>query len=206
MEGIIEVAKTVGVTLAEIILAIYFCRQYIKQKLKKPDISSLIPKQNKLDLEIMEKMEYVKEILNADRIHIYEFHNGEHYSDYRSSCRFSCSYEVVRAGKYSVRSKCTGLPISVMPKFINQITTNGMFKCRDIETLKDDMPSTYAFKHEIGIKSFYDTAIRNTNGNIIGFVAIQWDEGTIPKIDEDEIKKLVWYIEEHIQEAICLSK
>lgn len=154
----------------------------------------------------MEKMEYVKEILNADRIHIYEFHNGEHYSDYRSSCRFSCSYEVVRAGKCSVRSKCTGLPISVMPKFINQITTNGMFKCRDIETLKDDMPSTYAFKHEIGIKSFYDTAIRNTNGNIIGFVAIQWDEGTIPKIDEDEIKKLVWYIEEHIQEAICLSK
>ena len=36
----------------------------------------MLPKQNKLDLEILNKLEYVKEILNADRIHVYEFHNG----------------------------------------------------------------------------------------------------------------------------------
>lgn len=206
MEQIIEICKTIGVAVGEVILVIYFCSQYITKKLKKPDISNIVPKQNKLDLEIMDKMEYVKEVLNADRIHIYEFHNGEHFSDYRSSCKFSCSYEVTRAGKCPVRSKCVCIPISVMPRFINKITTCGVFHCKDISEIQNEMPSTYVFKKDLGIKEFYDVAIRNKNGDIIGFIAIHWDNGTDSKIDEDLIKKLVWYVEERIQTAISICK
>ena len=206
MEEAFEIAKTLGVAIGEVILTIYICMQYIKKKLKRPDVSKKIPGQNKIDLEIMTQMDYTKELLNADRIHIYEFHNGDHYSDYRSAYKFSCSYEAIKAGKVPVRTKCINLPISVMPKFINKITTEGMFACDDISKIKDDMPSTHAFKRELGVKSFYDVAIRNASGNIIGFVAIQWDKGTIPTMNEDEIKRLVWYIEERIKEAIKLSK
>ena len=67
------------------------------------------------------------------------------------------------------------------------------------------MPSTHAFKRELGVRSFYDIAIRNSNGNIIGFIAIQWDDGTVPVVNEDEIKKLVWYIEDRIRAAIKLN-
>lgn len=206
MEEAFEIAKTLGVAIGEVILTIYICMQYLKKKLKRPDVSKKIPGQNKIDLEIMTQMDYTKELLNADRIHIYEFHNGDHYSDYRSAYKFSCSYEAIKAGKIPVRTKCTNLPISVMPKFINKITTEGMFACDDISKIKDDMPSTHAFKRELGVKSFYDVAIRNASGNIIGFVAVQWDKGTIPTMNEDEIKRLVWYIEERIKEAIKLSK
>lgn len=206
MEEWLEVAKVIGTTLGEIILTVVVCIQYVKKRYKKPDVSSMIPKQNKIDLEIISKMDYAKEILNADRIHLYEFHNGEHYSDYRSALKFSCSYEVIKAGTYSVRSNCVSLPISVMPKFINKITNEGKFYCSDIEELNGKMPSTYAFKRELGIKSFYDVAIRNASGRIIGFIAIHWGKDTTPKMDEDEIKKLVWYVEEHIQAAIKLSK
>ena len=93
-----------------------------------------------------------------------------------------------------------------MPKFIHRITNEGKFICDDISKIKDEMPSTHAFKRELGVHSFYDVAIRNASGNIIGFVAIQWDKGTTPTMNEDEIKKLVWYIEERIQESIRLSK
>ena len=82
MEEALEIAKTLGVAIGEILLTIYVCVQYIKKKLKRPDVSKRIPGQNKIDLEIMTQMDYTKELLNADRIHIYEFHNGEHYSDY----------------------------------------------------------------------------------------------------------------------------
>lgn len=206
MEDILEIAKTLGVAIGEILLTIYICVQYIKKNLKRPDVSKKIPGQNKIDLEIVTKMDYTKELLNADRIHIYEFHNGEHYSDYRSAYKFSCSYEVIKAGKVPVRPKCTGLPISVMPKFIHKITNEGQFICDDLNKIKDDMPSTHAFKRELGVHAFYDVAIRNAAGNIIGFVAIQWDNGTTPDMNEDEIKKLVWYIEDRIRESIKLSK
>lgn len=205
MEQFIEVAKTLGIALGEIIITVYVCMNYVKKNLKKPDISSKLPKQNSIDLEITNKMDYAKEILNADRIHLYEFHNGEHYSDWRSAYKFSCSYEVVKAGTQSMRSKCTGLPISIMPRFIHKITTEGKFICDNIENIKNDMVSTYEFKKNIGIKSFYDVAIRNKLGNVIGFIAIQWDKNTKVNIDEDEIKKLVWFVEERILKSIELS-
>lgn len=206
MEAIIEVAKTFGVTMAEIILTVVFCIQYIRKNYSSPNVGKMVPKQNKIDLEITNQMDYVKELVNADRIHLYEFHNGEHYSDYRSAYKFSCSYEVARAGKRAVRKDCVQLPISVMPRFINKITTEGKFYCDDIEKIKDSMASTYEFKNNLGIKSFYDVAIRNSEGTIIGFVAVQWDKETTPKLNEHEIMKLAWLIEEKLKESIQLSK
>lgn len=206
MDEAFEIAKNLGIAIAEIILTIYICFQYIKKKMpKRPDVSQKLPGQNQIDLEIMAKMDYTKELLNADRIHVYEFHNGDHYSDYRSAYKFSCSYEAVKAGKTPVRTKCIGLPISVMPHFINKITSGETFYCEDIKEISTEMPSTHAFKRELGVHSFYDIAIRNGNGNIIGFIAIQWDDGTVPIVNEDEIKKLVWYIEDRIQAAIKLN-
>lgn len=206
MEAIIEVAKTFGVTMAEIILTVVFCIQYIRKNYSSPNVGKMVPKQNKIDLEITNQMDYVKELVNADRIHLYEFHNGEHYSDYRSAYKFSCSYEVARAGKRAVRKDCVQLPISVMPRFINKITTEGKFYCDDIEKIKDSMASTYEFKNNLGIKSFYDVAIKNSEGTIIGFVAVQWDKETTPRLNEHEIMKLAWLIEEKLKESIQLSK
>ena len=206
MEAIIEVAKTFGVTMAEIILTVVFCIQYIRKNYSSPNVGKMVPKQNKIDLEITNQMDYVKELVNADRIHLYEFHNGEHYSDYRSAYKFSCSYEVARAGKRAVRKDCVQLPISVMPRFINKITTEGKFYCDDIEKIKDTMASTYEFKNNLGIKSFYDVAIKNSEGTIIGFVAVQWDKETTPRFNEHEIMKLAWLIEEKLKESIQLSK
>ena len=206
MEAIIEVAKTFGVTMAEIILTVVFCIQYIRKNYSSPNVGKMVPKQNKIDLEITNQMDYVKELVNADRIHLYEFHNVEHYADYRSAYKFSCSYEVARAGKRAVRKDCVQLPISVMPRFINKITTEGKFYCDDIEKIKDSMASTYEFKNNLGIKSFYDVAIKNSEGTIIGFVAVQWDKETTPRLNEHEIMKLAWLIEEKLKESIQLSK
>ena len=76
----------------------------------------------------------------------------------------------------------------------------------DIEKIKDSMASTYEFKNNLGIKSFYDVAIKNSEGTIIGFVAVQWDKETTPRLNEHEIMKLAWLIEEKLKESIQLSK
>lgn len=198
MNEIINSAKDLGMFIAEIIIALFFCKQYLQKYFKRTDVAEMIPRQNKIDMEIISKMEYSKEILNADRIHVYEFHNGEHYSDYRSAYKFSCTYEVFKAGNQSVQQKCISLPTNCMPQFVNEITEHEKFICKDLEDLKDNMPSTYNFKKALNIGAFYDLAIKNSKGNIIGFIAIHWFSKEKMQINEEEIKSLKWFIEEKL--------
>lgn len=198
MDEIINSAKEIGQFIALVIISLFVCKQYLNQYFKKTNVGKMLPRQNKLDLEILNKLEYVKEILNADRIHVYEFHNGEHYSDYRSAYKFSCTYEVFKAGNQPVQQRCINLPTNCMPQFIHRITDDGKFICKDLEELKTSMPSTYNFKKSIDVGAFYDIAIHNKEGNIIGFIAIHWINKENMKIDRDTINQLVWYVEEHL--------
>ena len=61
-------------------------------------IPQKIKKQCNIDYLIINKMEEVKELLNADRVQVYDFHNGGHFANGRSALKVSCSYEVCRAG------------------------------------------------------------------------------------------------------------
>lgn len=194
----LEIAKNIGIFIAELIVGLFFCKQYLDKYFKKTNVAKMLPRQNKLDMEMLNKLEYVKEILNADRIHIYEFHNGEHYSSNRPAYKFSCTYEVFKAGNKPVQQECINLPTNCMPSFVNKIMRDGKFVCEDLESIKDNMTSTYNFKKALNIKSFYDVAIKNREGEIIGFVAIHWFKKENMKIEEDVIKQLVWYVEEHL--------
>ncbi len=194
----LEIAKNIGIFIAELIVGLFFCKQYLDKYFKKTNVAKMLPRQNKLDMEMLNKLEYVKEILNADRIHIYEFHNGEHYSSNRPAYKFSCTYEVFKAGNKPVQQECINLPTNCMPSFVNKIMKDGKFVCEDLEDLKDTLPSTYNFKKALNIKSFYDVAIKNREGEIIGFIAIHWFKKENMKIEEDVIKQLVWYAEEHL--------
>lgn len=194
----LEIAKNIGIFIAELIVGLFFCKQYLDKYFKKTNVAKMLPRQNKLDMEMLNKLEYVKEILNADRIHIYEFHNGEHYSSNRPAYKFSCTYEVFKAGNKPVQQECINLPTNCMPSFVNKIMKDGKFVCEDLEDLKDTLPSTYNFKKALNIKTFYDIAIKNREGEIIGFIAIHWFKKENMKVDEDVIKQLVWYVEEHL--------
>jgi hypothetical protein len=205
VEEIIKVAQTLGVAVAEIILMIYFCKQYLNNAIGKINVPQTVIKQNAIDMEMIKKMDFVKELVAADRILLFEFHNGQHYSNYRSALKMSASYEVYRAGLESSREKCSNLPISIMPKFISTLTQEGKVVCRDIETIKNDMGNSYAFKKSIGIKSFYDVAIRDINGNIIGFVAVQWNDEMPCSGVDDEVQRLAWYLEDCVRRLTCLD-
>lgn len=208
MEHIVETAQSIGIILAEILLAIYFCKQYIDkyQKEHKPNISDEVTKQNPIDLDIIEKMDYYKELLKADRILLFEFHNGQHYSNYRSALKMSASYEVYRAGLESSREKCSNLPIAIMPRFIAAITREGFAWCKDIEEIRYDMGNSYEFKKAIGIKAFYDVAIKDECGNIVGFVAVQWQHEMPTDIDVKNIDHLAWHMEEAVKKLTALGK
>lgn len=206
MEAITEVAKTIGIVLAEIILGIYFCCKYLKTLLPHEDISGGVKEQTNIDLQIIDRLDYYKELLHADRIFLFEFHNGQHYSNFRTALKMSPSYEVFRAGLESKREVCSNLPISIMPKLIYEITHAGVSECKNIEGIKEEKGNTYEFKKSIGVTSYYDIAIHDDKKNVIGFVAVEWEKERPQDINVDDIRHLAWYMEEKVKELVKVNK
>lgn len=205
-----ENITTVATNLAIIIAALATGYQVFSKKLTElteksgSSIKEEIKKQSDSDLKIIRKLEEVKEMLNADRVQIYDFHNGIHYANGRSAIKITCTYESCRCGVKSYQNQLSGLPISCLPNFIATLLNEGEFLCKDIETIKDTNPATYAFKKNMEIKSFYDVVFHNEEGDIVGFIAIQFCNNKY-NVDKDIVQKLVGYVEAELSSLIKQS-
>ena len=197
---IIEIATTVGTILAGFCVCFKVFKTKIDEFLKtwQGSVSSKVPKQSQTDIKILKRMEEVKELLNADRVHIYEFHNGEHYANGRSALKISCTYEVCKAGVSSVQRECMSIPISCISSYIASILDNPIVEIKDIENCKEKMPATYNLKFSQGIRAFENVVILNKSKEPVGFIEIQWfDKKNFAK-NEHELLRLAAFIEENI--------
>ena len=204
--AILDELKTIGTALGTVIFTCYITYKTFSSKLEKwrqedkVNVSKNIEKQSKRDCEIMKEADKLKELLNADRVQIYEFHNGVHYANGRSALRTSCTYESCRFGVEGCIDRLNGIPLSVIPTFIKTLLDKGELLVKDLEDIKETMPSTYNLKKSMNIKSFYDFAIHNTNGEPVGFVAVQFCSDDIKNLNKDAVKRFAWFVESKLLE------
>lgn len=194
--GIAAIITAVGV-LAN---AIYKTKKQLKET-----IPNKLHKQNSIDIEIIKRMEEVKESLNADRVQIYEYHNGGRWANGRSALKVDCSYEVVRAGVRPYQMLLQNIPLSCVPYFHNTLLNEGWLYVRNLEDIRESMPSTYSLKKEQGIVSFYDIILTNKQNEPIGFLAIQSTtlrRATLTTEDRDVILRLKFFIEENLDKML----
>lgn len=176
----------------------------------KKNIESNLPKKlqkhSSINIEITQKMEQIKEVLRADRVQIYDFHNGGHYANGRSALKTSCTFEVVRAGVPEYFSHLQALPLSAVPEFIKTLLDHKELDIKNLEDIKEKMPSTYSIKKSQGVKGFYDIILENNKKEPIGFLGIQYVTDEPHKdfsIDEkNEIFRLKFFIESKLEEMI----
>lgn len=198
---------TLLVSLSALLLAsVTLINNIFKAKKELADtLPHKIKKQCDIDIEITTRMEEVKELLKADRIQVYDFHNGGHYANGRSALKTSCTYEVVRSGCRGYQTYLQAIPLTCIPQFIKELLNKNKLKINDIEELKEEMPATYSLKKDQGIKSFYDVILNNQNNEPVGFLAIQY--GEIEKVnftqsELNEILKLKFFIEENLEKMV----
>lgn len=194
--GITAVIASLGTLVVTIIKAKKKIEDSIPRKLRR---------QSNIDIEIITRMEELKELIDADRVQIYDFHNGEHYANGRSALKISCTYEVVRAGINSTQQFLQAIPLSCIPHFTKKLLNNNSFEVSNLEELKDTMPSTYNLKKQFGVKSFYDIILNNKEGEPIGFLGIQYVNKyhkTYNSNDIREVLRLKFYIEENLEKMI----
>lgn len=175
----------------------------------KKEIENTLPrkiqKQCSIDMEITDKMEALKEFVQADRVQIYDFHNGGHYANGRSALKTSCTFEVVRAGIKSHQKELQAVPLSCIPSFIRTLLNKQQIKISNLEDIKMSMPATYGLKKEQEIGSFFDIILNNKNGDPIGFLALQFSKTDCVNFSNNEmneILKLKFFIEENLEKMV----
>lgn len=186
--------------IATLIVNIMKAKKEIENTLPKK-----IQKQCSINIEITNKLEKLKEYLIADRVQIYDFHNGGHYANGRSALKTSCSYEVVRVGVKGHQKELQSVPLTCIPKFVRSLLSQNELRVNDLEEIKTDMPATYQLKKEQDIKSFYDIILQNKNKEPIGFLAIQYSKTNSVNFNQEEkneILKLKFFIEENLEKMV----
>lgn len=205
-----ERVTSIIISLTALITSI--CGLIIAIKKAKKELETIpkkIKKQCNIDFEIISRMESLKEILNADRVQLYDFHNGGHYANGRSALKTSCTYEVCKSGCRSYQMYLQAIPLSCIPQFIKTLLNHEELKINNIDEIKDSMTSTYNLKKDQGIRSFYDVIIHNKAKEPIGFLAIQYlkDDMIHYKQNEwNEILKLKFFIEENLEKMLVKNK
>ena len=201
-----ENIQFIGTVCGAIAATVYMSFKAFKTKLdkefkdRKTDVSKHIKRQSDLDYEIIKEADHLKELLGADRVQVYEFHNGTHYANGRSALKTTCTYETCRYGVASCLNVLSGIPLSVIPNFLRVLLDKGELLVKDLEDLKETMPSTYNLKHTMGIKGFYDVVIYNANNEPVGFVAVQFCNDKISSLNKDAVKKFAWFVESKLSE------
>ena len=175
----------------------------------KKQIEETIPKKLKkqcdIDAEIIQRMEDVKDVLHADRVQIYDFHNGGHYANGRSALKTTCTYEVTRAGIKGYQMYLQALPLSAIPRFTKALLNEGEMCVNDLEDIKNKMPGAYNIKLEQGVKGFHDIILENKEGEPIGFLGIQYVNNphkTYNNKEKNELLKLKFFIEDNLEQMI----
>jgi hypothetical protein len=154
-----------------------------KRAAKKEHCIVTYTKQNN---NIQKAIDYLLSELNASRVHVYEFHNGDHFYSGGSQQKFSCTYESLAAGVSAESLNLQNLRISTFNNFIEQTIQDGGFS---LETL--DKCDTLLCKNWFdarGVHSSYAVAIRTLNKSIIGILSIDFNHKQ--KITKEQQKLL----------------
>ena len=163
-----------------------FLKDFLQKKKNQASLS--VEKCTIQNANVEKAIRYTLDAVNADRVSVYEFHNGESFYSGSHQQKFSCTYETVKTGVSSEALNLQGLRISTFNQFISEVINNKIFQFSDIKTIKDSLLRNW-FENR-GIKSAYSIPIITLNKNIIGVINIE-HTGKTHKPTEKDVKFLI---------------
>lgn len=141
---------------------------------------------------VNQKIEYIKEEFEADRVWIAQFHNGGNfYPTGKSMAKFSIIYETVASNTSSIQSNFHNIPVNLFSRAINHLLDYDVIKIADF---KDEKIATHGLKYiaeESGCKSGYLFSIKTIDQKFIGILGVDYTKKktnlNLEKINELEV-------------------
>ena len=142
------------------------------------------------DTAVIGKLRDVLNILNADRVCIFSFHNGGTFYSGKSMQKMSMSYEEIDNGISSIIMNKQDIPVSACITTIKPLIENGEFYCQDTKEYPEGL-CKYHLKND-GVKSTYQYPVIDLHQNAIGVLRVDYVKRKTKLSDEDndELKLL----------------
>lgn len=113
--------------------------------------------------------------LEAERVYITQFHNGDHFYSGQSIQKHSISHEVPKPGLSSIRRNYTNIPISYrMHELIKTLKREGMQGIPDRDALPDSFQHIREYMLLYSIRSLYEYHITDAEGRTIGILSLHF--------------------------------
>jgi len=138
--------------------------------------------------EIIKVLKKLRDEFLADRVYVFEFHNGEYFSSGSPMQKFTCTYEVVGDG---VSAECHNpgeYRMSNYNDYISAIVNDRDYFVQNVEKLKDDALLKSLLTQK-GVKSLYNIPIRTFSGKTVGFLGLDYVKQS-RRLSEEEVNSL----------------
>lgn len=127
-------------------------------------------KENK---EIKKELIELRKDLNADRVLIYQFHNGDYYINNSSILKMSVSFEDCNNNLVPIMDELQNMLVSKYPNLLFDILEKDYLAIEDIEQTYD----RYEISHELNyreVEKFYGIKLVDKNDKFIGILTVSY--------------------------------
>lgn len=121
--------------------------------------------------KIRNKLLYLAKEVNADRVLVFEFSNGSSNLVGLPFLYTTATCEVITAGTSVVSQKYQKINTTLIATFLENLEEKGYFYAEDIEEIKSEHPTVYAFMKPNGVKSLLFYSLYGVD-DTIGFIAV----------------------------------
>lgn len=141
---------------------------------KKPDTLSDALEVNRI---ITDKLDFVKTLVEADRIWLLQFHNGGNfYPTGKSIQKFSMVYELLNNDVIPCQSQFQNIPVSLFSKQINALHKGEIISVKDAASGNSHYEGFTSVISGSGVKSTYVFPIYNIKGDFVGIVGVDYHD------------------------------
>ena len=129
-----------------------------------------IQEQAETSVKVNEELQTILDSTGAERIYIFQFHNGVSFYTGEHAQRFSCTYEIVQPGYSREAGNLQDMYVSVYSWWIKE-SLDGMMEYHDVSKIKNY--TTRAMLEEQGVTSVYSVPIIYKS-KIVGLVRLDF--------------------------------
>lgn len=149
-----------------------------------------------IEKQINDAINLILKETNASRVCIVKYHNGNKDMTGKSFLKMSMTNEVVNIGIAPMMQDFKDIFRSLLSYWCHELEENEVCAIRNAEEVKDKDVTMYQYLVTRNIESKYGTVLKDNDGNIIGFICIEYldkkdfDLKKINKSMEDNLPKI----------------
>jgi len=138
--------------------------------------------------EVTARLRHLKSDIQADRVLVFQYHNGSHNLNGVDFAKVSCTHEVVKPGLKTVQQELLNLPVSAYITLTECAFGKEASCLSSVTKLKAYDSSTYEMLKAHGVKSAIIKPLKDDNDHIFGFILVEFCRRYVRNFGTPELK------------------